>query len=57
MALAHLLHAAGIPFELAHVNFSLRGDESDGGEEFVKKWGQEHGFPVIKAVHGSTREY
>ena len=46
MALAHLLHAAGIPFELAHVNFRLRGDESDGDEEFVKKWGQEHGVPV-----------
>ncbi|MCM0060579.1 MAG: tRNA lysidine(34) synthetase TilS [Algoriphagus sp.] len=46
MALAHLLHAAGISLELAHVNFGLRGEESDGDEEFVKKWGLEQGFRV-----------
>lgn len=46
MALAHLLHTAGISLELAHVNFGLRGEESDGDEEFVKKWGQEHGLRV-----------
>ena len=40
MALAHLLHTAGIQLELAHVNFGLRGTESDGDEEFVKNWAQ-----------------
>ena len=37
MALAHLLHAAGIQVELAHVNFGLRGTESDGDEDVFKK--------------------
>jgi tRNA(Ile)-lysidine synthase len=46
MALAHLLHTAGIPIELAHVNFGLRDSESDGDEEFVKKWSELHGLPV-----------
>jgi len=55
MVLVHILHAAGIPFELAHVNFSLRGDESDGDEEFVKNWGQEHGLPV-HVYRANTKE-
>ena len=46
MALAHLLHAAGIQLELAHVNFGLRGTESDGDEEFVKNWAQECSLPI-----------
>lgn len=46
MALAHLLHAAGIQLELAHVNFGLRGTESDGDEEFVKKWAQDRTLPI-----------
>ncbi len=46
MALAHLLHAAEIQLELAHVNFSLRGTESDGDEEFVKNWAQDHSLPI-----------
>ena len=36
VVLAHLWHATGWPFELAHCNFSLRGDESDGDENFVR---------------------
>jgi tRNA(Ile)-lysidine synthase len=56
MALAHLLHTAGIPFELAHVNFGLRDSESDGDEEFVKKWGQGHGIPV-HVYRANTKEW
>lgn len=44
MALAHLLHTAGIPMELAHVNFGLRDSESDGDEEFVKNGAKRMGF-------------
>jgi len=46
MALAHILHAAGIQVELAHVNFGLRGTESDGDEEFVKSWAQDRFLPI-----------
>lgn len=36
VALAELCHRAGFQFEIAHCNFQLRGDESDGDEEFVR---------------------
>jgi tRNA(Ile)-lysidine synthase len=37
VVMAHLFHLAGYSCAVAHCNFSLRGDESDGDEEFVKK--------------------
>ncbi|PRY85329.1 tRNA lysidine(34) synthetase TilS [Mongoliibacter ruber] len=44
VCLGHLLRETGIDFEMAHVNFGLRGDESDGDEAFVnelsKQWGK-----------------
>ena len=46
MALAYILHAAGIQVELAHVNFGLRGTESDGDEEFVRNWAQDRSLPI-----------
>ncbi len=46
IALAHLLHSAGIRFELAHVNFGLRDAESDGDEEFVTNWAQDRSIPI-----------
>ncbi|MBI3509260.1 MAG: tRNA lysidine(34) synthetase TilS [Bacteroidetes bacterium] len=36
IVLAHLFHSLEIPFEIAHVNYGLRGKESDGDEKFVK---------------------
>jgi tRNA(Ile)-lysidine synthase len=35
VALCELYHQAKIPFFMAHCNFGLRGDESDGDEAFV----------------------
>lgn len=35
VALLHLLYAGGVPVAVAHVNYGLRGEESDGDEEFV----------------------
>jgi tRNA(Ile)-lysidine synthase len=37
VALLHLLHAAEIPVAAAHVNYGLRGEESDGDETFVRE--------------------
>ncbi|WP_268034229.1 tRNA lysidine(34) synthetase TilS [Algoriphagus sp. PAP.12] len=45
MVLATLLHQLNIPFVLAHVNFHLRGEESNGDEEFVKNWAVNHEIP------------
>ena len=35
--MAHLFAGSGIPFGIAHCNFSLRGKESDGDQLFVEK--------------------
>ena len=37
MVMLYLFNASGYNFEVAHCNFSLRGDESDGDEALVKK--------------------
>ncbi|MDA0356041.1 MAG: tRNA lysidine(34) synthetase TilS [Bacteroidetes bacterium] len=43
VVLAHLWHSCQWPFEVAHCNFKLRGEESDGDAEFVRSlcnsWG------------------
>ncbi|MBL7800871.1 MAG: tRNA lysidine(34) synthetase TilS [Chitinophagales bacterium] len=36
VVLVDLFHKAGFRFEIAHCNFGLRGEESDGDETFVK---------------------
>ena len=33
------------PFAVAHCNFNLRGEESDGDEALVRSWAQEHDVP------------
>ncbi len=43
MVLAHLFQAAGLPFGIAHCNFQLRGEESDGDAVFVEKTAAEWG--------------
>ena len=45
MALATLLRLSGRPFAVAHCNFSLRGEESDGDQAFVERWCAEAGVP------------
>jgi tRNA(Ile)-lysidine synthase len=37
VALLHLLHEANVPVAAAHVNYGLRGEESDGDEQFVSE--------------------
>ncbi len=35
-----------LPFAVAHCNFHLRGEESDGDEELVRAWAEEHGVEL-----------
>ena len=37
IALLHLFHLSGFSIEVAHCNFNLRGEESNGDEQFVKE--------------------
>ncbi|HRG88302.1 MAG TPA: tRNA lysidine(34) synthetase TilS [Chitinophagales bacterium] len=46
VVMCHLFKAAGYPFAIAHCNFQLRGDESNGDEAFVKTLGDVYGVPV-----------
>ena len=46
MVMLHLFNEAGIGFSAVHCNFSLRGEESDGDEEFVKKTVKHIGCPL-----------
>ncbi|MBN7813823.1 tRNA lysidine(34) synthetase TilS [Algoriphagus pacificus] len=55
VCLGKLLILAGIPFELAHVNFHLRGEESDGDEAFVKNLADEWG-KTIHIHHAETSQ-
>jgi len=47
MVLMYLCHQLQLPFAVAHCNFQLRGDESDGDEEFVKALCEELHIPVF----------
>lgn len=38
MCMADLFRRTGLPFAIAHCNFHLRGDESDGDEALVRDW-------------------
>lgn len=44
--LAQILHVAGYDIELMHVNFQLRGEESNRDEGFVRSLGAHYKIPV-----------
>ncbi len=58
VSLGTLLYYSKIKFEVAHVNFHLRGKESNGDEEFVKNlaenWGVE--FHILHAETAKVME-
>lgn len=45
MCLGQLLIQSQIPFEIAHVNFQLRGPESEADQTFVQNWANTHNLP------------
>ena len=45
MCLGDLMIQSKIPFEVAHVNFQLRGAESVEDQEFVKNWAKKYNIP------------
>jgi tRNA(Ile)-lysidine synthase len=54
VALAHVLHTLGFQIGLAHVNFQLRGRESDGDEDFLKSFAEQLGVPLY--IHSENPE-
>ena len=46
MCLAQKVRLEGGPFAMAHCNFSLRGEESDADEAFVRSWASRYSIPL-----------
>lgn len=44
MVLLHLFEKSGFDYAVVHCNFKLRGEESDGDEQFVREQVQQHGI-------------
>jgi tRNA(Ile)-lysidine synthase len=56
IVMVHLFKDAGFNFGIAHVNFGLRGEESDGDEAFVKNISEQIGVPFY-VRHFNTKQY
>lgn len=46
IVLCHLYLQSKIPFAIAHCNFNLRGEDSDGDEIFVNEWATKYNIPI-----------
>lgn len=56
MVMLYLFQKSGYNFSAAHCNFQLRGDESDGDEQFVKDYCDEHNIQLF-TTRFETFEY
>lgn len=56
VCMAHLFFDAGLKFSVAHCNYGLRGEESDGDELLVKQLAEKFEVPFY-TIHFNTREY
>jgi len=56
VVLAHLFKAAKLPFAIAHCNFQLRGEASEGDEVFVQKIARDFGVPFF-VKRFETKDY
>ena len=56
MVLADLLLKTKVDFVVAHCNFHLRGEESDGDERFVREYAEKYGIQCF-VKHFETEKY
>lgn len=49
MCMAELAYRCGLDFAVAHCNFHLRGEESDGDEALVRDWAESRGVRFHRA--------
>lgn len=56
MVMCDLLRKSGADFVMAHCNFHLRGDESDGDERFVCDYAERNGLRCF-VKHFDTQQY
>jgi tRNA(Ile)-lysidine synthase len=54
MILVHLLQQLGYNISIAHCNFKLRGEESDGDEQFIRIFAEKNNIPVF-VTHFDTK--
>jgi len=47
MVLLHLFEKSGFEYAVIHCNFQLRGNESDGDEQFVREQVLQHGITAF----------
>src|SRR5687768_13241656 len=56
MALLHVLYSLGCTIAAAHVNYQLRGEDSDNDAALVSEWCSVHNIPFFSKVI-DTKEY
>ncbi len=54
MVMLHLFRKTGFHFSVAHCNFQLRGDESDGDEQFVRNYCDQHNIQLFVKQFDTT---
>ncbi|RZJ27986.1 MAG: tRNA lysidine(34) synthetase TilS [Flavobacterium sp.] len=56
MVMAELFRQLGFEFEIAHCNFKLRGDESDGDQKFITDYAEKNNF-VVHSTSFDTKKF
>lgn len=56
MVLVHLFNRLNYTVAMAHCNFGLRGEESDGDEKFIKDYAQKNNIELF-VTHFDTNKY
>ncbi|MBN8701604.1 MAG: tRNA lysidine(34) synthetase TilS [Bacteroidetes bacterium] len=54
VVMCDLFHKLELKFGIAHCNFTLRGNESDGDEVFVKQLAKQYGTPFFSTSFNTT---